>query len=288
MRAAFSREVNGDRELTRFQYTRESRVFTNSFTESICMNPNKFAVAIIIGVMVTGSLGQKADSQKASRLSQDVPKTATTESSLQPILDVLSKAKLSGSLEFSGNCNMLAFPGYPEFPQVHSAAAIAGPPLHSLRRIFAHEPAMRVTKDPDGRIRMVERGLSTDILNLRIHHISFDRDAYDPNVAAEYIMSAPEVTLFMKSHDIHWPFGGGGVLNAIAGKIPPTSPHISGSMDNITLSGAMDRVLKTFPGLWIYQNCPRSDKRPRIIYFKFYELQGNPHPVLIPIHDLER
>jgi hypothetical protein len=254
------------------------------FREWIWIARRALAVAAIVGVLVADSLGQEAGSKTSRQRSQAEKKAVSTESSLQPILNVLTKANLSGSLEFSGNCGSLAFPGYPEFPQVHAPSTMDGPALQTLRRLFADNPGIRVTQDPDGTIRMVERSVQIDILHLRIRHISFDRDAYDPNVAAEYIVSTPEIKLFMKSHDMQWPFGGGGAGSWIAGEIPPTAPHISSSMDNVTLSEAMDRVLKTFPGLWIYQNCPASNTRKRIIYFEFYELLDTPKVVITPIH----
>jgi hypothetical protein len=31
---------------------------------------------------------------------------------------------------------------------------------------------------------------------------------------------------------------------------------------------------KTFPGIWIYENCPRSDDKNRVVFFEFFYL-GN-------------
>jgi hypothetical protein len=58
-----------------------------------------------------------------------------------------------------------------------------------------------------------------------------------------------------------------------AGAWPPQSPRISGSLENVTLSQALDRVLKTFPGIWVYEDCPKSDKKNRVIYLRFYYLR---------------
>jgi hypothetical protein len=253
------------------------------FREWIWIARRALAVAAIVGVLVADSLGQEAGLKTSHQRTQAGTKAVSTESSLQPILKVLTKAKLSGSLEFSGNCDSLAFPGYPEFPQVQAPSTTGAPPVEQLRRIFADYPAIHITQDSNGAIRMVERNVQTDVLHLRIRHISFGGGAYDPNVAVEYIVSTPEINLFMKLHDIQWPFGGGGAGNWIAGTIPPTAPHIAGSLDNVTVSEAMDRVLKTFPGLWIYQNCPASNTRKRIIYFEFYELLDAPKVVMTPV-----
>ena len=49
----------------------------------------------------------------------------------------------------------------------------------------------------------------------------------------------------------------------------PRLPHISGNLDNVTLSEALDYVLRTFPGLWVYENCP-SKKRKRAVFITFF------------------
>jgi hypothetical protein len=32
----------------------------------------------------------------------------------------------------------------------------------------------------------------------------------------------------------------------------------------------LDYMLKTFPGLWVYENCPGSGKDKRVVVFAFY------------------
>jgi hypothetical protein len=222
-----------------------------------------FLVVFIVSMLAV-SLGQQARATGA--------KTA----SLKPILEVLDRAKLSGSLEFSGSCDLRDFP---DFPQFRDSATSGGLPLQTVRDMLADDSAMQVMQDPDGTIRMIESGVPTDLLNVRISHILFEsngangqRAIYSPNVALRYILQAPEVVAFMKAHDIGWPYVGEAVPGN-AGARPSSWPHISGSLDNVTLSEALDRVLKTFPGIWIYENCPQSDKRNRIVYFRFSYLR---------------
>jgi hypothetical protein len=217
-------------------------------------------VAFIVGVLLW-SRGQEA--RAAGR------KAAL----LQPMLEVLDKAKLSGSLEFSGRCELQDFP---DFPQFRAAETSGGSSPQALREILADDAAMRVMQNPEGTIRMIESGVPTDLLNIRISHISFENNentgVYAPNAALRFILSAPEVVAFMKAHDIEWPFaieGGSG----IAGAWPPEFPHISGSLDDVTLSQALDHVLKTFPGIWMYENCPRTDQKNRVVYFRFFFLR---------------
>ncbi len=223
-----------------------------------------FAVAFIVGILV-GSLGQEA--RAAGR----------KPASLQPILEILDKAKLSGSLEFSGMCDLRDFP---DFPQFRAPATSGGSPLQTLREILADDPTMQVTRASDGTIRMIESDVPTDLLSVRINRISFEGHGaaqsavYTPNDALiRAILRAPEVVAFVKDHNIEWPFAAG-AISSNSGQWPPALPHISGSWDSLTLSQALDRVLRTFPGIWVYEDCPRSDEKNRIVYFRFFYLRN--------------
>jgi hypothetical protein len=136
---------------------------------------------------------------------------------------------------------------------------------------------MRVTQEPDGTIRMTETDAPRDLLDLRISHISFKAAyddswgvPYDPRFALAAILKAPEVQAFMQSHDI-------GQQNEFAlvnggGQVPsPNLLHIPADLYNVTLSQALDYVLRTFPGIWIYENC-NSVTRSRVVYFKLFEV----------------
>ena len=222
-----------------------------------------FAVPIIIG-MLAGPRGHEALAahRKAA--------------SLQPILELLAQEKFSGSLEISGACDLRDFPDFPHF---RAPATYGGSPLHAVREILADDPAMQVTQDPDGTIRMNEVGVPADVLNIRISHILFEnngangqRALYNPNDALRAILWAPEVVAFMKAHGIEGPYAAEAVRGN-AGPWPIEWPHISGSLDNVTLSEALDRVLKAFPGVWLYENCPQGDKKHRFVYFRFFYLR---------------
>ena len=139
---------------------------------------------------------------------------------------------------------------------------------------------MKLTKDEDGVIRMTEV-IPTDILNMRISHASFDGSseagkpwaAYNPNAALSLILHLPEVASFMRDHHIELPSQGAGVPGNISGRWSPDAPHIFESFENITLSDAMDRILNTFPGMWIYENCPATRHKDREVHFLFVRLQ---------------
>lgn len=202
--------------------------------------------------------------------------------SLRTTLEVLDGSKVSGSLEISGHCGLEGT--LPEFPPFRTPRR-EGPPLQVLREIFGDDPAMHVTQEPVGTIRMVEIGVPTDFLNIRISHISFDNNgagpssAYNPNIALRAIVGTPEVVAFMHTHDIQWPFSGSGI--GASSESSSDLPHVSGSLENVTLSQALDHVLKTFPGIWVYENCPKTANRSRLVYLRFYHLRRVGSAVLV-------
>jgi len=185
---------------------------------------------------------------------------------LKPIFEVLQKANLPGSVELAGRCD-LARPGFPQFGNAPTNGAS---PLAALRAIAANDHTMQVKQDRDGTIRMREKGVPTDILSIRISHILFEdfahHEIYSASFAAGVILSAPEVVAYAKAHNIAltpWPSGiaegsvGVGYSQWLHG-----SPHISGSLDNVTVLEALDYVLGEFPGqLLVYWDCPERQEK---------------------------
>lgn len=191
---------------------------------------------------------------------------------LSRIMSVLSRANVSGSLEYWGSC----VSGRPDLPNLRAPHQQVKSPVQALRDIFGGDPNMRVKQDRSGIIRMVETDVPRDLLDLRISHISFSTEAmsrvYDPKYALRMILQTPEVNGFMKAHNIGPPFD---FENANGGAAIPSekSPYMAGNLRDVTLSQALDHVLRVFPGLWIYENCP-SDKRKRAVDFTIYQNSG--------------
>jgi hypothetical protein len=185
---------------------------------------------------------------------------------LKPVLGVLQEAHLSGSIGLAGRCDPSHLPGFPQFA---NAAASVSSPLAALREIAASDSGMRVKQDANGTIRMTEKGVPSDILNVRISHIDFEdyshHEIHSANLAVRLILSAPEVKSFMARHNIAapqvtGPWGSG--TGPGESRWPPNAPHISGSLDNITVLEALDRVLSAFPGeAFVYWNCPQTAER---------------------------
>jgi hypothetical protein len=191
------------------------------------------------------------------------------------VMGVLGKAHASGSLRYSGRCE--AGPGKRfDFPKLQSPQKVSDDPVAALREIFADDPQMRVTRDANGFIRMVEADVPRDLLDVRFKRIAFRDDEahppkdvrYVPRDAMWAILSRPEVSAFMRDHEIARRFD----IEDASGRRPipsPAMPRLSDSLDDVTLSEALDNVLRTFPGLWIYENCPSKNGK-RVVDFGIY------------------
>jgi hypothetical protein len=181
--------------------------------------------------------------------------------------EVLARTPFSGSLEYSGECDMSQ--ELPVLPKVR--APLEGQnnsALMMLREVFADDHKMQVTQETGGAIRMVEGGVPKGLLDVTIRKLSFN-DVYDPMSAEAMIISAPEVQTFMKAHDIER--DGGRFRRGVRGLRQgpePGLPHISEALDNVTVQQALDRLLKTFPGFWVYQNC-LSETGGRVVAFDY-------------------
>jgi hypothetical protein len=186
------------------------------------------------------------------------------------ITSVLSKAHVSGSLAYwsPGRCGSQndRFPPFPRFRPANSS----GSPREVLQEMFADNPKMQVTQEPGGMVRMAETDVPTDLLDVRIHHIEFSDYGNPPpaftgpNIALQVILLTPEVQAFKKDHNIG-PFG-----FRLPGDASFNRPHVYGELDDVTVSQALDYVLKTFPGFWVYGNC-RSEQGDREVFFWFLE-----------------
>jgi hypothetical protein len=191
---------------------------------------------------------------------------------LRPILEVLHGANVSGSLELS-RCGSAPLP---HLPPLRDPLKSRGPLLQTLNEVFADDLAMHVTQDADRTTRMIEGGVPTDLLNVKISHIPFEINgvplpAFSTVDAVRTILHTPEVLAFAEAHDIVIPPPNGAAPGSNA-PYPMDRPHIVGSMNELTVSQAMDRVLKTFPGIWVYQDCPCADGKGRCVFFRFFDL----------------
>jgi hypothetical protein len=248
-------------------------------------------VVASISVFLTACLGQAGQGDDAWLRLRQIDK-------------VLQSAHASGSLVYQGYCGR----NLPEAPPVQALVDYSGPPIETLQKMFAYVPHMRVTQEPGGMIRMVETDVPSDLLDVKISHLSLgpitlkpaeeppqttgDRrmalhwpgqPPVNPNftfrpwikrtrelggsgIALELILNTSEVSAFKKANNIR-PFSTGGFL--LPGN-SGSSPPVKGKLDNVTLSQALDYMLGTFPGFWVYENCvdEEGDRRVRFSFFE--------------------
>ena len=223
-------------------------------------------VALALGLLI-GAVGSWA---QIARL-PDPQVTAP----LAPLLEALANGGVSGSLELS-RCAV------GPFPKLQSASASQGSLLQAVREMFASDSVIQITQDADGTIRMIERGAQTDLLNVRIGSISFEinglprQSAFNPTTVLAELLQSSEIISFMKTHQMNLVIRPQGSL--LHDPYTDNSPHIAESMQDVTLSQALDRVLKTFPGIWVYENCPQTEGEGRSVFLMFLNLQ---HPGLV-------
>jgi len=197
-------------------------------------------------------------------------------SSPQLIRDVLKDAQVSGSVVFSGGCKFQDRSG--PLPHVGMRRDF-GSVRETLQHMLAVNSKIRVMQDSDGTVRIAEADVPTDILSVKIHHISFSASTslssdgslgalhmHGPFVALMTILATPEVTAFQEAHHIDFDD-----TSRVPGNLfsPANSPEVSGELNDVTLSQALDYVLKTFPGYWVYEDATCEDGS-RAVRFRFY------------------
>jgi hypothetical protein len=154
----------------------------------------------------------------------------------------------------------------------------AGSVREILQNMLAVNSKIRVTQDAAGMIRMVEADVPTDILEVKIHHISFPAStsiSFDQSQETMYlqgpywalttILTTPEVTAFEKAH--HVADGASRMPGNALSRLK--SPEVTGELNDVTVSQALDYVLKTFPGYWVYEDasCEDGSRRIRIEFY---------------------
>jgi hypothetical protein len=182
---------------------------------------------------------------------------------------IMVKTNTSGSLAYWGRCDF--HKPFPDYPALSYPSAFSGSPVEVWQRAFASDPKMEVTQESNGLIRMFETDVPTDLLDVRISHLSFVlddqwRDRFGgPDNAMYLVLSAPEVIAYRKAHNIGpltegWIRSGGSL----------SKQEVVGDLYNVTVKQALDYILQFYPGFWIYENCQSDAKAGRNVYFGFF------------------
>ncbi len=207
----------------------------------------------------------------------DIAATGQQPQQVQYLLSVLAGAGVSGSLEYNGKCGPSVL--VPDLPPIREPQAPdAQNPAATLRSMFSIDGRMLVSQNANGTIRVVESGIQTDILQVRIKHLSFNLIS-DPEEALDIALAAPEVQSFINTHGIGQPVNPLiAPLWALPGAERNTTPgpvvrSVHGELNDVTLAEVLDFILKTFPGFWLYQDC-KSPAGERVIHFEFFPIPG--------------
>lgn len=118
--------------------------------------------------------------------------------------DVLHSAGASGSLIYQGHCDRTL----PEAPPVRVASDHFGRPTRILQEMLADIPNMRVTQEPGGVVRMEATNVPADLLEFRIHDMSFYSPSSNNSIAHGATMALmaievnPELIAFREENGI--------------------------------------------------------------------------------------
>lgn len=192
-------------------------------------------------------------------LNHEQPREVTASDFTTRVVQFLHKNHRSGSMVYEGNC---AEGGVTDSFRV-AEPKTGAPAVQALRDAFAQEPRLTVKQDATGRIRVTGGNAHTDLLDLRLPQVTF-HDEINPRDATESLDTYAEVQSYMQSHHIKF-------VNAMNALAPmPKGVHLNATLKNVTISEALDRITKSFPGVWIYGECvtPSGD---RFVDFTFIE-----------------
>jgi hypothetical protein len=169
-------------------------------------------------------------------------------------LRVLEENRRSGSLVYRGRCTDTG--GMIDSLKIASSASDV-PAIEALRQAFVNDPALTVKEDSSGLIRVVGGDVQPELLGVTIHEVKFQEEN-DPRDATYKLLASPELKTYMQGHRTEFVTTSGGIFP------PPSGRHLNGTLGDVTVSHALDRIVQTFPGVWIYEECVTSLGKRRV------------------------
>lgn len=197
--------------------------------------------------------------KQITHASQDQPPkpiadVQTGQAAIRQLLAALKPEGKSARLDYRGACEA-SNSDVISFPSIKlSSPREEGSSLSKVTEMLRDNPGVSVNEAAGGIIRIKVPGVSGAILQTRITQITLDRDEqYDPNAAIRAIFNAKEVQLASSQMHTRLALSVGGLEN-----IPSRGmPHLEKSWKDVTVDQALDKVLRTFPGLIEYKECIR-------------------------------
>lgn len=190
-------------------------------------------------------------------------KEELSNSLIATVLRVLEKNHRSGSLVFRGMCTDSG--GATDSFKVISPVPDVTP-IETLHQALVNNPRLTVKEDSEDMIRVVDIDTQPEILRVKINDLTF-QDENDPIEAVSKILSSHELATYMRNHHIEFIATSGGLVPE------PSGHHLSATMTNSTVSQSLDRITKTFPGVWIYEECLAQQGEKRVV-ISFHEFSA--------------
>lgn len=175
------------------------------------------------------------------------------------VAKILGARGHSGSLVYEGTCAQ----GRISDDFQLTAPSRKTPPLNALKEGFERDSRLSAKLD-SGLMRVTGGNVPWDLLNLRIPSVTF-QDERDPMAAVRQLLQLPVITEYTRANHIQW-------LNVLEGiyALPVSGgPKLPGTLQDPTLSQALDMIARTFPGMWTYREC--IDEDHRTVYIGFME-----------------
>jgi hypothetical protein len=189
----------------------------------------------------------------------------TSSSFITVVTKVLETRGRSASVEYRGVC--AASGGITDSFNVATPSRNVSA-IQALHDAFANEPRLKATEEASGLIRVVGGEVQTDLLDITIREFIFNAET-DPRDVTYKVLALPEVRAYMEAHRIKF-------ITTIRGVVPtPRGVRLTGTIRNVTLSQALDRIAQAFSGEWIYGECATVEGE-RKVYVKFHEFSAPP------------
>lgn len=213
-------------------------------------------------LLIAGTtLGCTKTSPSQQGLTQNAaPHEARPSPFLVSVVRVLEENHRSGSLAYGGYCTTSG--GINDDFKV-SPLQRDVPPIEALRQALGGDPRVSVKEDSSGAIRVVGSSVSSDLLGVMIHELSF-KNENDPRDATANLLGSSELNTYMQGHRTEFVMTSGGLIP------PPSGRILNATLHDVTLSQALDLIAKTFPGVWIYEECVTGQGVRRVV-ISFHE-----------------
>lgn len=208
----------------------------------------QLVISILLAVLLSSAI-QAQESRPVSK-----GQWTTVENFVQKVFFLTQS---SGSMTLSGTCKTT------QQGNVVVSDTLSNPPQgpfgnfsEAMTALSQLDPHISWTRDKDGYMQVSDNRVKGDVLLIRLNRVHF-KGAVEPNAAIRDVMSAPEVRAYLKEKHIEE----GIVFNNIVPTSTKGFPKLSGDLRDVTVAQALDRIVKFFPGLWIYSECTSDSLR---------------------------